>query len=727
MSKKGTVPFLRAVISIPKDQAEELWKSLDKSIALIFDLQAARLSFEELYRKAYDLVIQKYGDLLYNGLSDSIKRQCTEILTVLTKENNTNLFEKLISSWGAFKSAVNMIKDILMYMDRNYVQSKGLMPAYDLGLSIFKNVVILDFEISLKVKQWILKNIHDDRNSQMMTTDKCLMKNVIAMLTEISNRDKNIYINIFELPYLEESQVFYTLEAQKLIAADSCSEYLKKVEKRLKDEKARVEAYMDPRTEPLILKIIDDCFIRSNCKTLVLMENSGCAKMMEYNQLEDLKRMYLLFSRVPGCNKEISSCMANCIETEGNRIISTSEFRKHSTQLMNDLLKLREKYENILNKSFDRDSAMQTAMKLSFENCVNKNTKTALALTLYTDNLLKKGIKGMEENAIDSALDQVILLFRYISDKDIFENFYKMFLGRRLLNMHSLSDDAEKLMVRKLKIECGSHYTSKIEGMLVDMRLSKDSVKEFVIGNDSNVEFKVLTAAFWPQDQVAQIDLPIEFSSKMERFRRFYMNRHSGRALIWKTNLGNADVRAFLGDQREKHELIVSTYQMGLLLLYNHKESYKYEEILASLNINDPDFEPHLMGLVKSGVLSKETAEKKPELSEAIWLNPDFKHKMFRVKVPVLVSKDLIEENLEQDLPEIVEDDRRHMIEAHIVKIMKTRRVISHQQLISEVTKMLSWKFLANSKQIKGRIENLIEREFLQRDPKNSNMYLYIV
>ena len=98
MSKKGSVPYLRAVTSIPKEQAEELWRSLDSSIELIFDLQAARLSFEELYRKAYDLVIHKYGDLLYNGLSESIKRQCSEVLFLLSSETQTSLFEKLISS-----------------------------------------------------------------------------------------------------------------------------------------------------------------------------------------------------------------------------------------------------------------------------------------------------------------------------------------------------------------------------------------------------------------------------------------------------------------------------------------------------------------------------------------------------------------------------------------------------------------------------------------------------
>ena len=294
------------------------------------------------------------------------------------------------------------------------------------------------------------------------------------------------------------------------------------------------------------------------------------------------------------------------------------------------------------------------------------------------------------------------------------------------MNSQSLSDDAERLLIKKLKIECGSHYTSKIEGMIIDMKLSKDSIKEFTF-DPEDIEFRVLTSAFWPNSQVSCISLPTEFSIKLERFRKFYLNRFQGRVLFWKTNLGNAEMRAYLGARREKHELIVSTYQMAVLLLFNDKEKYKYEEICYMLQVTDPDFEYHMLGLLKSNILLKNTSEKEIANKTEIFLNGDYRKKLFRVIVPVLANKEQIEENIGQAVSESVEDDRKHMIEAVIVKIMKSRRVIMHQMLVNEVIKMVSWKFVANQKQIKGRIENLIEREFLQRDPKNPNMYTYIV
>lgn len=61
----------------------------------------------------------------------------------------------------------------------------------------------------------------------------------------------------------------------------------------------------------------------------------------------------------------------------------------------------------------------------------------------------------------------------------MFENFYKQHLSRRLLSNRSVNDEFERSMIIKLKSECGYHFTSKLEGMFNDMKISKDSMEEF--------------------------------------------------------------------------------------------------------------------------------------------------------------------------------------------------------------------------------------------------------
>eukprot|EP00695_Tsukubamonas_globosa_P003537 TRINITY_DN683_c0_g1_i1.p2 TRINITY_DN683_c0_g1~~TRINITY_DN683_c0_g1_i1.p2 ORF type:complete len:88 (+),score=45.61 TRINITY_DN683_c0_g1_i1:161-424(+) len=72
-----------------------------------------------------------------------------------------------------------------------------------------------------------------------------------------------------------------------------------------------------------------------------------------------------------------------------------------------------------------------------------------------------------------------------------------------------------------------------------------------------------------------------------------------------------------------------------------------------------------------------------------------------------------------------VQEDRKHVIEAAIVRIMKMRKVLDHQQLILEVSQQLMM-FKPDPKFIKKRIEDLITREYLERDKDSPNRYKYL-
>ena len=67
------------------------------------------------------------------------------------------------------------------------------------------------------------------------------------------------------------------------------------------------------------------------------------------------------------------------------------------------------------------------------------------------DARLRAGNKEASEEELEKILDRLLILFRFIHGKDVFEAFYKKDLAKRLLVGKSASVDAEKSMLLKLK------------------------------------------------------------------------------------------------------------------------------------------------------------------------------------------------------------------------------------------------------------------------------------
>jgi len=397
-----------------------------------------------------------------------------------------------------------------------------------------------------------------------------------------------------------------------------------------------------------------------------------------------------------------------------------------------ELIEFRDKMDQIVEKSFNNHPQFVYCEKESFENFINiRQNKPAELIAKFIDEKLKSGNKGTTEEELEQLLDKALVLFRFIQGKDVFEAFYKKDLAKRLLLSKSASVDAEKSMLLKLKAECGSGFTGNLEGMFKDIEISKDIMAAFNSNNRVKSSMKgiemyvnVLTASFWPTYPPAEVNLPSDMVKYQEVFKSFYLTQHSGKKLMWQNNLGTCVLRTHfpLG----KKELSVSLFQAVVLLLFNDEtiENFSYQHIKEHTNIEDTELKRTLQSLAcgKVRILNKVPKGKDVENEDVFSFNKEFKHQLTRIKVNAIQLKETAEE--QKDTEERVFLDRQYQVDAAIVRVMKTRKKLSHNLLISELYNQL--KFPVKPSDLKKRIESLIDREYLERDRQNASEYLYL-
>merc|ERR1719421_1196375 len=333
----------------------------------------------------------------------------------------------------------------------------------------------------------LLGLVHCERQGEMI--ERSLLKTVTSMLVELG---RDVYTRDFEQPFLQASATFYQAESQEYIAQNSATDYMKKAEQRLAEESERVAHYLDIASESKIREVAERELIAQHMRTLAEMENSGIVAMIEDNKVDDLRRAYELFKRVTaptsglGVMREIMSAH---VKKVGTQLVQDEEIVADPVQYVQGLLRLRDKYEGVISKAFSGDKQFYNSLNQAFEHFVNLNMHSSEYISLFVDEQLRKGMKGASEDEVDGVLDKVVMLFRYLQEKDVFEKYYKQHLAKRLLSGRSVSDDVERSMIQKLKTECGYQYTSKLEGMFMDMKVSVDTQEAFrnAMGGSSKV------------------------------------------------------------------------------------------------------------------------------------------------------------------------------------------------------------------------------------------------
>ena len=229
--KKFVIKSFKPASGMDLHAAQSVWQSLSLAIDEIYNKNASTLRFEELYRNGYNLVLHKHGEMLYNGVAGVIRRHLLETVEQVVATPNEHLVESISVAWSEHKVAMNMVADILMYMDRTYVSQHKKTPIYKLSLQIFRDVIIYHSSVRDRIRSILLENIMNERNGYLI--DRDLMKTTLAMLVDLGVDGLSVYEEEFERHFLEATRIFYRQESSDFLSQNTCPDYLWKAEQRL--------------------------------------------------------------------------------------------------------------------------------------------------------------------------------------------------------------------------------------------------------------------------------------------------------------------------------------------------------------------------------------------------------------------------------------------------------------------------------------------------------------
>ena len=589
--------------------------------------------------------------------------------------------------------------------------------------------------IAMVLYSVILDQVQMDREGDVI--DKALIRSCIYMLeglyeSEDEEEITKLYLTSFEPEFLAASEDFYKSEGSALIRDADAGTFCRHARKRATEEQDRCRSTLSPLTAPKIKLVIENELIKNNIRSVIELEGSGVKFMLDNDRLAELEMIYDLISRVDPKKEELRKALQKRVvelgtdvnnaasnniqaqsvkgtkpdaekpEGEGKAVAEKPVNQQTAAAIkwVGEVLLLKEKFDTVLTTAFQSDQGLQTALSRSFTDFINAFDRSSEYLSLFFDENMKKGVKGKTENEVDALLDKGITLLRYIQDKDMFERYYKKHLCKRLLMKRSVSEDAERQMVSKMKMEVGNAFTQKIEAMFKDMNVSDDLTFNFKkhvarLGDPdpkrAELDVRVLTSTMWPLEAMGSSYKDGErkpmciFDHQIQRIKQgyenFYLDKHSGRQLTWQANMGSADLHAYFPESKGKvktRELNVSTYMMMILLLFNDVppgESYTCEEIQAKTNIPFNELTRNLQSLAvapKTRVLIKQPMSKDVKVDDRFSFNESFHSPYLKIKIGVVSGGNKVEDTDERKETEKKNNDTRGgSIEAAVVRIMK--------------------------------------------------------
>ena len=749
---------------------KDKWNEILEWFKSMLEKGDSKRCFQEVYMQIDDLLINDIPQEVIQSIENILIDYSVNIksnLNSLLDKKGEDFFKEFNSIWFEINKIFNILRKIMNKYEKLAYGNIQKNNVYEIFLYHLKETLTKEnddknfikhsineiLEQTVLLRDKIISNV-DNKNennnkNEIMEIEEEIISNNNNKYSELSREflekisllirfycETGIYQEYFSKELITNTENYYNKITQSFIENNTIEKYINYVEEVLEFENYLIVNNFNEITLKPVLNKLNIILLNNNKKIIFqkyydtqnMNDNNNSKLSLNENYLL-MKKIYILFKNIK-LEEEIRKKFTEYIINTCKSIYS--KYSKNYIQFYESIILLKKNIDRYISDSFLGEEKFKSISKESLIKGMNQKPNLICDIfNNYIDNILRFDAGKKSLNEIKNIINEYMILFKYIGDKDLFENCFIRKLCIRCLFDLNKSEEAQNYLIEQLKKECGPYFVSKSQEMISDVKASKEmsqrfndlQIKEKKKENDVNIpiNFFVLSNYAWPIDKLISGEIQnFDIGKTEKKFFEFYRKKNQGKSLFWHLPYCFGEVEMKIKDDLPSIKIIGNGVHISILKCFTKSMiSLPLKDIIKKTKLEKDVIQKYIKKLVSKNILKYENNIYVVNL----FMNKNENEKENTNEI-ILIDYDEQEgeNNNEQNEDKGIEE-RKWVIDAYIMKILKQKKVMKKKELIVTVNEKMP--FEEKEEIINKRIEQLINNRYLSKDNEDSSLIKY--
>ena len=747
---------------VPDTYIKDKWNEILDWFKLMLAKGNSQKCFQEIYMEIDDLLINDIPPEIIASIEDILTKYSIEIknkMDSLLDKKGGDFFQEFNSLWSETNKIFNLLRKIMNKYEKLAYGNIQKNNVYEIFLYHLKTALISEsgnknfinhsiFEILEQItllRNEIISKINDDNekesniNEIKMDIEEDINTNNNIKYSESAKEflekisliirfycETGIYQDYFSKELIKNTEDYYTKKTEELIKSNPIIKYITYVEEVLEFENYLIVNHLNEISLKPILNKLNIILLNNNKKIIFekyysadLTTNNNEAKIALNENYILMKKIYILFKNIK-LEEEIKKKFSEYIISTCKLIYS--KYSKDYKLFYESIYLLKKNIDKYITESFLGEEKYKSISKESLTKGINQKPSLVCDIfSNYIDNILRFDAEKKSLHEIKNIIYEYMILFKYIGNKDLFENFFiKKLCIRCLFNLNK-SEEAQNYLIEQLKKECGPYFVSKSQEMISDVKASQEMSQLFNEKEKNEIDipinYFILSNYTWPIDKLVSGEINnFDIGKTEKKFFDFYHKKNSGKSLFWHLPFCFGEIEMDLKDSSKSIKIIGNGVHIAILKCFTKNQiSLGLKDIIKITKIEKDVITKHIKKLVNKNILKYENN---------IYVVNFFVDKDENSDKIMLIDYDEQEEEkgVEESEEKSIEE-RKFVIDAYIMKILKQKKVMKRSELISTVNEKMP--FDEKEEIINKRVDQLINNRYISKDDEDPSLIKY--